>query len=62
LTPREIDVYELVGQGYRNREIAKALFISESTAKVHIRHLYEKLGVRSRAELIARYELFKDSS
>jgi DNA-binding NarL/FixJ family response regulator len=42
----------------RNREIASALFISQSTAKVHVRHVLEKLGVRTRAEAATRYERF----
>lgn len=51
LSPRERDVYELMTQGRSNKEVARALFISESTAKVHVRHIYEKLGVHTRAEL-----------
>ena len=51
LSARERDVYELIMQGRSNREIAVTLFISESTAKVHVRHIYEKLGVHNRAEL-----------
>lgn len=51
LSPRERDVYELIIQGRSNREIASTLFISESTTKVHVRHIYEKLGVHTRAEL-----------
>lgn len=54
LSPRERDVCELLSRGRSNREIATALFISESTAKVHVRHIYEKLGVRNRAEAAAR--------
>jgi len=50
LSPREREVYELIVEGRTNKAIAKTLFISESTAKVHVRHIYEKLGVRSRAE------------
>jgi DNA-binding NarL/FixJ family response regulator len=53
LSTREREVYELLAQGRTNREIAKTLFISESTTKVHVRHIYEKLGVHSRAEATA---------
>jgi DNA-binding NarL/FixJ family response regulator len=56
LTPRELEVLGLIAQGHRNREIAAALFIAESTVKVHVRHILERLGVRSRAEAVARYE------
>ena len=51
LSPRERDVYELIVQGRSNKEIARSLFISESTTKVHVRHIYEKLGVHTRTEL-----------
>ena len=54
LTPRELEVLGLIARGMRNREIATALFISQSTAKVHVRHVLEKLGVRTRAEAVAR--------
>jgi DNA-binding NarL/FixJ family response regulator len=50
LTPRESEVHDLVAQGLTNEEIAKLLFISLSTTKVHVKHIYEKLGVRSRLE------------
>lgn len=53
LSARELDVYELILQGLTNRQIAKTLFISESTTKVHVRHIFEKLRVRSRAEAAA---------
>lgn len=58
LTRRELEVYELLAQGRTNHEIAQALFISNSTAKVHVRHIFEKLGVHSRTEAArARDEL-----
>ena len=52
LSGRELEVYELMIQGRTNREIATRLFISESTTKVHVRHILEKLGVRSRVEAV----------
>jgi ATP/maltotriose-dependent transcriptional regulator MalT len=53
LSPREREVFELIAQGRTNQEIARALFISESTTKVHVRHIFEKLGVHSRVEAAA---------
>jgi LuxR family transcriptional regulator, maltose regulon positive regulatory protein len=50
LSPRESEVHELLAQGLTNEEIAKVLYISLSTTKVHVKHIYEKLGVRSRLE------------
>jgi len=51
LTPQEHRVTMLVGQGATNREAAKALFLSPKTIEFHLRGIYRKLGVRSRAEL-----------
>ncbi|MFL5961821.1 MAG: LuxR C-terminal-related transcriptional regulator [Gaiellaceae bacterium] len=58
LSPREREVLGLIARGLRNREISAALFIADSTTKVHVRHILEKLGVRTRAEAVARYEMF----
>ncbi|MAP95484.1 MAG: DNA-binding response regulator [Ponticaulis sp.] len=50
LTPREKDVLGLIGRGLRNSEAAKALGLSESTVASHIKSIYGKLGISSRAE------------
>jgi DNA-binding NarL/FixJ family response regulator len=57
LSPREREVLELVGQGLTNADIASALFISESTVKVHVRHILEKTGARSRTEAATTLQL-----
>jgi DNA-binding CsgD family transcriptional regulator len=54
LSPRESEVYELLAQGLSNKEIAKHLFISEATVKVHVSRVLEKLGVRSRTQAAVR--------
>lgn len=54
LSKREREVAELVRQGMTNADIAAALYISRATAKVHVRHIMEKLGVRSRVEAALR--------
>jgi DNA-binding CsgD family transcriptional regulator/tetratricopeptide (TPR) repeat protein len=53
LTPREREVLTLVAAGQTNRRIAEALFISESTAGVHVSNILGKLGVTSRTEAAA---------
>jgi ATP/maltotriose-dependent transcriptional regulator MalT len=50
LTPREREIFAFVKQGLSNRAIARALWISESTVKVHVHHILEKLGARTRTE------------
>ncbi|MBI3207398.1 MAG: response regulator transcription factor [Candidatus Solibacter usitatus] len=48
LTPRETQVMELVEQGLKNREIAHHLDIRQGTVKIHLKHIFEKTGVRGR--------------
>lgn len=48
LTPREQQVLELVEQGFKNREIALDLGIRPGTVKIHLKHIFEKTGVRGR--------------
>ncbi|MFD4369576.1 response regulator [Rhodococcus sp. NPDC058521] len=54
LSPREIEVLRLVASGSSNRDIGKALFLSETTIKSHLVHIFGKLGVRSRTSAVAR--------
>ncbi|HEU4714978.1 MAG TPA: response regulator transcription factor [Pyrinomonadaceae bacterium] len=53
LTEREIEVLRQVADGNKNREIARKLFISEETVKVHIKHIMEKLGATDRTQAVA---------
>ncbi len=55
LSPREREVATLIAQGLTNKEIAQTLFISGATAKMHVRHIFEKLGVRTRTEAALRF-------
>jgi DNA-binding NarL/FixJ family response regulator len=54
LTEREKKVLQLLAAGASNKQIAAQLFISESTVKTHVAHIYEKLGVKTRAEAAVR--------
>ncbi len=53
LTEREIDVLLGVAEGLSDKEIAAKLFLAESTVKTHLRSIYQKLGVRNRAQAAA---------
>jgi DNA-binding NarL/FixJ family response regulator len=48
LTGRELQVLELVEQGMRNKDIAAALGIQSGTVKIHLKHIFEKTGIRGR--------------
>lgn len=50
LTPRECDILRLIAQGLPNKMIARRLTITESTVKVHVKHLLKKMGLKSRVE------------
>jgi two-component system NarL family response regulator len=53
LTPREVQVVELIAQGMRNKEIAAALGISEETAQVHVKNILAKLKVKDRTAVVS---------
>jgi DNA-binding CsgD family transcriptional regulator len=54
LTPAELEVVRLVGEGLRNDAIAGRLFIAPGTVKVHLTHIFAKLGITTRTELAAQ--------
>jgi DNA-binding NarL/FixJ family response regulator len=55
LTPREREVLELLARGYYYKEITEVLGLSMSTVNTHVRHIYEKLHVHSRAQAVAKF-------
>jgi len=55
LSAREREVFHLAVSGRGNKEVADRLAISEATVKVHLSHIFQKLGVRGRGELAAAY-------
>ncbi|MBZ0283663.1 MAG: LuxR C-terminal-related transcriptional regulator [Anaerolineae bacterium] len=54
LSPREQEVVKLVARGFPNKSIANVLDISPCTVSTHLRRIFAKLGVGSRAEMVAR--------
>ncbi len=54
LTPRQCDVLRLLGKGQANKEIARALDISEGTVKIHLAAIFRLLAVRNRTEAVLR--------
>jgi len=53
LTEREAEVLALVAEGLTNRQISRRLFISPATVRTHLEHIYDKLGVHSRAGAVS---------
>ena len=54
LSPRELEVLQLIAQGFSNREISERLFLALNTVKGHNKKIFGKLQVQSRTEAIAR--------
>ena len=55
LSPREAQVLDLLAKGYLYKEIADTMKVTYATVHTHIRHIYEKLHVRSRTEAVAKH-------
>ena len=55
LTTREEEILDLLSQGYVSKEIASRLSISSETVKSHLKHIYDKLHVRTRTEAVIKY-------
>ena len=52
ITPRELEILELMAQGMSNREIAEKLFVSENTVKTHSSRVFDKLGAKRRTQAV----------
>jgi DNA-binding CsgD family transcriptional regulator len=55
LSPREVEIARMVAQGHPNKVIAEVLEISEWTVATHLRRIFAKLGVTSRAAMVAEH-------
>ncbi len=55
LTPQELQIALLLAEGKTTRQAAAALFLSPKTIEYHLRHVYSKLGIRSREQLTAAF-------
>jgi ATP/maltotriose-dependent transcriptional regulator MalT len=52
VTPRELEILDLIANGMSNREIAEKLFVSENTVKTHSSRLFDKLGAKRRTQAV----------
>jgi two-component system, NarL family, response regulator LiaR len=52
ITPRELEILELIAEGLSNREIAGKLFVSENTVKTHSSRVFDKLGAKRRTQAV----------
>jgi len=59
LSPRELEILELLAEGFANKEIADRVGLSDGTVRWHLRHVYNKLHVRSRTEAALKFRSTK---
>ena len=52
ITPRELEILELIAQGLSNKEIADRVFVSENTVKTHSSRVFDKLGAKRRTQAV----------
>ena len=52
ITPRELEILEMIASGLSNREIAEKIFVSENTVKTHSSRLFDKLGAKRRTQAV----------
>jgi DNA-binding CsgD family transcriptional regulator len=52
ITPRELEVLQLIAEGLSNKEIAERVFVSENTVKTHSSRVFDKLGARRRTQAV----------
>ncbi|HNV84924.1 MAG TPA: response regulator transcription factor [Arenimonas sp.] len=52
ITPRELEILQLMAEGMSNKEIAAHVFVSENTVKTHSSHVFDKLGVKRRTQAV----------
>ena len=52
ITPRELEILQLIAEGLSNKEIAARVFVSENTVKTHSSRLFDKLGARRRTQAV----------
>lgn len=52
ITPRELEILELIAEGLSNKEIAARVFVSENTVKTHSSRVFDKLGARRRTQAV----------
>lgn len=53
LSDKEKEIVLMIGQGFRNKEIAAKLYISEGTVKTHLSRIFQKIGIKNRSQLIS---------
>ncbi len=59
ITPRELEILELIAAGLSNREIAERVHVSENTVKTHSARVFDKLGARRRTQAVQRGKEFR---